>query len=159
MPLDKLNLLRRFYSSVTNDPFSLQQITLLSARGMIVHSDDETWDDDEISSEEATQKVVDSEEANDKLVPSVAAQVEVLYDVEETVEVPIMDDLRELENKSEDNAQQETKTVTRTSVVVGVFEAWLSGGDNPEEGMRWKLADLRHPFEFPFITSLGMREQ
>jgi len=89
----------------------------------------------------------------------VAVQCEVLYDIEETLEVPADEGGQDAENKSdESNDQGETKTVTRTSVVVGVFEGWLSGGDDPEEGLRWRVADIRYPFEFPFITARGLNE-
>jgi len=120
---------------------------------MTLDSEDQSFDD-EITSEEVQQKVVDNDESSKG--PAVAAQIEILYDVEETLVVPAEDGDQEAEKKSEDNEEDKTKTVTRTSVVVGVFEGWLSGGDNPEDGLRWKLADVRFPFEFPFITTRGL---
>lgn len=123
---------------------------------MIIQSDEETFDD-EITSDEAQKKVVDNEEESSRL-PAVAAQIEVLYDVEETLLVPADDDNQETENKSDDKEQEETKTVTRTSVVVGVFEGWLSGGDDPEEGLRWKVVDIRYPFEFGEIMARGLNQ-
>lgn len=121
---------------------------------MIIESDDETFENDEISNDEALQKASDNEEDSGSRLPAVAAQVEVLYDVEETLEVPVEEGEEANENK---NDEKETKTVTRTSVVVGVFEGWLSGGDDPE-GLRWRVADIRFPFEFPFIAARGLNE-
>lgn len=122
---------------------------------MVVESDDETLNDP-IAMDEAKQKVSDSEEA--RKLSAVAAQIEVLYDYEETLEMLAEEGDSEAENKSKENAADhaETKTVTRTSVAVGVFEGWLSGGDNnPEEGLRWKLAQIRYPSEFPFLSGRG----
>ena len=122
---------------------------------MIIQPDEEIVDFDEIPSEEAKQKVVDNEESSK--LPAVAAQIEVLYDVEETLFVPADagEENQETVNKSECIDLAEAKTVTRKSVVVGVFEGWLSGDP---QGLLWRVADLRFPVEFPFLTRGGLNE-
>lgn len=127
---------------------------------VITPEDDDKAANDEITTEEAQQKVVDSGDDDTKKPPAVAAQVEVLYDFEETLEVMAEEgDLEADHHKSEDKKDEaETKTITRTSVAVGIFEGWLSGGDNPEEGLRWKLAQIRYPLEFPFLNVRGSIE-
>lgn len=112
---------------------------------MVIGSDD---DDDEMSSK---QHVVDQQEDasnnNDSKQPAVAVQVEVLYDVEETMEISI--ETKEQSKSDGDSDKVETETITRTNVVVGIFEGWLSGGDNSD--LRWRVADIRFPVEFPFL--------
>lgn len=109
---------------------------------------------EDLTIEEAKQKVTDAEEDgakeevdSDKL--PVAAQVEILYDIEQSLLVPMAkqgDD-----NKTE---SEEKKTVTRTTVVVGVFEGWLNGDPEGNE-LRWRVAEVRPAWEFPFLESRG----
>lgn len=122
----------------------------------MMDEDDESLDDDSITDEEAQQKVLDNEESGK--LPAVAAQIEVLYDVEETLVVPAepVDTEENKTNADGNEDKKETKTVTRTNVVVGVFEGWLSGGDDSEEELRWRVADVRFPFEFPLISTRGL---
>jgi hypothetical protein len=112
--------------------------------------------DDSITAKEAQEKVMDNEESEKSA--AVVAQIEVLYDVEETLVVPAGagDDAEpDTSKKTEgDSEEEESKSVTRTNVVVGVFEGWLSGGD--EEGLRWKVADVRYPSEFPLFMGRGL---
>jgi hypothetical protein len=83
----------------------------------------------------------------------VAAQVEILYNVEQTPDV-IMTKQDDDENKaeSEENKAEskEKMTVTQTSMVVGVFGGWLNG-DPQGKDLRWRVADVRPAWEFPFL--------
>ena len=113
---------------------------------------EDTLSDEQITTDEAQEKVVDNNEGKS---PDVAAQVEVLYDFEETIVVPDLDESGEMKDKTDEQDSDGTKTMTQNAVAVGVFEAWLSGGDEPEDGMRWKLAHMRHPDEFPLLNPHG----
>jgi hypothetical protein len=139
---------------VPTPPFQSHEIqvtnvALLSARGMVIDSADTLTD--EITTDEAQEKVADNEAKS----PDVAAQVEVLYDFEETIVVPDLDEAEGMKENAEGSDGTKTKTMTQNAVAVGVFEGWLSGGDKPEEGLRWKLAQMRHPDEFPLINPHG----
>jgi hypothetical protein len=95
----------------------------------------------DVEEDGAKEKEVDSEKLQ------VAAQVEILYDVEQSLLVPMAK--KGDENKTD---SEEKKTITRTSVVVGVFEGWLNGDPEGNE-LRWRVAEVRPAWEFPFLES------
>lgn len=107
----------------------------------------------DLTIEEAKQKVTDVENdgAKEKEVDSeelpIAAQVEILYDMEQSLLVPMAK--QGDENKME---SEEKKTINRTSVVVGVFEGWLNGDPEGNE-LRWRVAEVRPAWEFPLLES------
>jgi hypothetical protein len=115
---------------------------------------DEAMED--LTVEEAKEKMTNVDDAKEKNSAEekegevknlpVAAQVEILYNVEQTLDViPTKQD--DDKNKAE---SEEKQTVTRTSVVVGVFEGWLNG-DPQGKDLRWRVADVRPAWEFPFV--------
>lgn len=81
-----------------------------------------------------------SEELDKKL--PVAAQMDVLFEVTHVYEV---DD----GTTTKDNPKPEIMKLTLLQVAI--FEGWLSGGGGPppKDALRWKLAFVRDPVEFP----------
>lgn len=102
--------------------------------------------------EEAKQKVTDvmedgaKAEVDSEKLP-VAAQVEILYDIEHSLLVPMVK--QEDENKMD---TKEKKTITQKAVFVVVFEGWLNGDPEGNE-LRWRVAGVRPAWEFPFLES------
>lgn len=131
----------------------INYVALLSARGMLMLTDKPVED---LTVEEAKEKMTDVDNAKEKNSAKekegevenlpVAAQVKILYNVEQTLDV-IMTKQDDDENKAE---SEEKTTVTRTSTVVGVFEGWLNG-DPQGKDFRWRVADVRPAWEFPFL--------
>ena len=109
---------------------------------------------EDLTVEEAKEKMTDVNDAKEKKSAKekegkvenlpVAAQVEILYNVEQMLDV-IMTKQDDHENKAEseeNKAESEEKmTVNQTSTVVGVFEGWLNG-DPQGKYLRWRVADV-----------------
>mmetsp|Transcript_29340 Transcript_29340/g.42573 ORF Transcript_29340/g.42573 Transcript_29340/m.42573 type:complete len:345 (+) Transcript_29340:155-1189(+) len=75
----------------------------------------------------------------------VGVQMEVLYDVKMTYEHTDVGG-KEAENVGDG------EELTRTSILVAVFEAWLHGDPDGNDSLRWKLAVVRPAWEFPLVN-------
>jgi len=134
------------------------KVALLSARAVVIHPEEgnETLDMDNIADEELNVQE-NEEDYNDADNTPVAAQVEILYDIKQTVlSVAASSSETEATNDDDDDDdddESKEETLTGTTVFVGVLEGWLNGNPEGLKELRWKLAAVRMPWEFPTIQS------
>ncbi|CAB9503509.1 expressed unknown protein [Seminavis robusta] len=128
-------------------------------------------DTDTIEAKEEGEEDAASGEPEEVDTTPVAAQIEVLYEMEQKIEVkpeifndpvnPATDALKSLKEEvqrsdsiSGDNANKSSSSATppiikdERQIWVGTFEAWLNGGN--DGGLRWRITNMRPPnAEFP----------
>jgi hypothetical protein len=128
----------------------IDNVALLSCRTKIVDVNDDSKDEDLADIREKELNVKDDEAGDEKL--PVAAQVEVLYDVKQTflsnAEAPMTGELGKAKEM-----QESEEEITKTTVLVGVFEGWLDGDPTGQQELRWVLAANRPAWEFPFMSA------
>lgn len=125
----------------------ISNMALMSARAKVVERNMEIADQNE-----PDNKVSKDQELS--VDPPVVAQVEVLYDINQTFAVNSSGKNDSDASKGNEGAGEET--VTRTTILVGVFEGWLNGDPEGHTDLRWKLALNRPAWEFPTVTSTHM---
>lgn len=107
----------------------------------------EGTDGDARAEQESTTNVSSSQ--SDADTTPVAAQIEVLYEMNQTIEVK-PEAVKEVTEEISGQAPVEKPPTTNEEVQiwVGTFEGWLNGG--PDGALRWKITRLRLPdSEFP----------
>jgi hypothetical protein len=139
--------------AVLHDPVyignEVKEVALIRARvKMLSHEGEAVFDEDTGLDKEPPSK--------DK---NVASQLHVLYEISRRFKIldasSVTDDSEQSVNNDDkqgvytDDDKDETIQYTG-DVGVAVFEGWLNGG--PDKKLRWKLATIRPPFEFPFTT-------
>mmetsp|Transcript_14 Transcript_14/g.18 ORF Transcript_14/g.18 Transcript_14/m.18 type:complete len:382 (-) Transcript_14:596-1741(-) len=108
-----------------------------------------TEDKEEKSQETSPNDIKTSqEEEEENNEPMIAAQVEVLYDINQTYQIPAAD-----KDSQPDSESVESETKDYTVVCVAVFEGYLSGDPEGNENVQWKLAMTRPPEEFPYFLT------
>jgi hypothetical protein len=129
----------------------INYVALLSAQGMLMLTDEPVED---LTVEEAKEKMSNVDDAKEKNSAKenegevenlpVVAQVEILYNVEQALDVIMTkqdDDENKVEREENKAESEEKMTVTLTSTVAGVFEGWLNG-DPQGKDLRWRVADV-----------------
>lgn len=122
---------------------NVAEVALLNARAMVM--DRETDDPKRFEYEEFR--------ASEDPEPPVAAQVDVLYEITQTYQqvIPLeTSDGQQADltiDTKESSLSTKTERLSYTNLVVAVFEGWLH--DGPDKELRWRVAMLREPWEFP----------
>ena len=114
----------------------------------------------ETEKDSSEQKIVDAsqEEANTSKDPTpVAAQIEVLYEMNQKIDVkPEISEDATQEVDGQETAEKPPTTTEEIQIWVGTFEGWLNGG--PDGTLRWKITRMRLPdSEFPGLYTGGYR--
>lgn len=134
-------------------------MALLSARALVLHSNEKSSEEDVTSTEKIKDEELEVKEDDDddyfaKGAP-VAAQMEVLYDIKRTftiIEKSEKSDIIPGGKEMEEDEGNET-TMTKSNVWVGVFEGWLNGNPDGTSDLRWKLVFNRPAWEFPSLNN------
>jgi len=136
---------------IKNEPQEISNVALMSARAMKM--------DVSGSADDEPNKEIDDSKDETKI----AAQVQVLYEISTTITdsklKPIgmaltTDDVGK--EKTSTSTTEEKDEATETSntmdiVMLGTFEGWLVGDPDGAESVRWRLAEVRPPTEFPLL--------
>ena len=142
----------------------LPQVALLSARTAYKYPEDDTVDND-IFHEKLVEDELSVPKEDESRIPLVA-QVEVLYDVKQTIVAKTLpedtistnDDSKDKEkttdgdkagDEDDDDDEDEEEEINGAMSYVGVLEGWLRGDPEGNKEIRWKLAHIRRPWEFP----------
>ena len=101
-----------------------------------------------VEKQEMRSSTAEKAQANRDTTP-VAAQIEVLYELNQTIEFKsnVVEELKE-DDSERAKDMLDTKTSNEMQVVVGTFEGWLNGG--PDGALRWRITQVRTPqADFP----------
>mmetsp|Transcript_4891 Transcript_4891/g.6714 ORF Transcript_4891/g.6714 Transcript_4891/m.6714 type:complete len:357 (-) Transcript_4891:44-1114(-) len=132
-----------------DDSVKINNVALLSARAMEIsdvandmEEERPPIDEDRPMTDETLDGPSKKSAKNNEL--PVAVQMEVLYDVKM--------DYKNVDSDGKEVETNDGEELSRVSILVAVFEAWLHGDPDGSDSVRWKLAFIRPAWEFPIIN-------
>eukprot|EP00978_Attheya_sp_CCMP212_P007396 scaffold17157_cov53-Attheya_sp.AAC.7 len=139
---------------IKNEPQEISNVALMSARAMKIDVSGSTDD-------ESNKEIDDSKDET-----KIAAQVQVLYEISTTITERKLKPIVGMALTTDDVGKEKTSTTGSTTeekdeatetintmdiVMLGTFEGWLAGDPDGAESVRWRLAEVRPPTEFPLL--------